>query len=277
MLKTILVGLDGTTDSDAALELGIRWAKETDAMLIGLGVVDEPGIHGAEEVWLGEVYFRQINEKLTTAAHRQVDRSLERAALRCAEEGVAFKPLEDVGAPHERIMIEAQRYDLILMGQRTHFRFGWQDHGDDTLRRVLTENPRPVVAVPPTLEAKGESVLVAFDGSVPSARALQSFLVSGLARSKPLHILAAHSDRQEAARRAERAVDFLRFHAIKAQPHAVATSSKPSKVIREHVSQFGAGLLVMGAYGKTPLREFFLGSVTREVLKECPIPVFLYH
>ncbi|CAN5888880.1 hypothetical protein BH23PLA1_BH23PLA1_07000 [soil metagenome] len=235
MLRTLLVGLDGTADSDAALELGIRWARQFDALLVGLGVVDEPGIHGAEEVWLGEVYFRQINEKLTTSAHRQVNRSLERAAIRCAEEGVAFKPLEDVGSPHERILIEAQRYDIILMGQRTHFRFGWQDHADDTLRRVLTENPRPVVAVQSRPEVHGESVLVAFDGNVPSARSLHSFLVSGLAQLGPVHVLCAKHDRLEAARHAERAVEFLRFHEIKAQPHAIAATGNPSKLIIEHV------------------------------------------
>ena len=37
-----------------------------------------------------------------------------------------------------------------------------------------------------------------------------------------------------------------------------------------------AGLLVMGAYGQPAIREFFLGSVTRKVLKESSIPVFCY-
>jgi nucleotide-binding universal stress UspA family protein len=33
----------------------------------------------------------------------------------------------------------------------------------------------------------------------------------------------------------------------------------------------------MGAYGQPVLREFFVGSVTRTALGECPIPLFLYH
>ncbi len=33
----------------------------------------------------------------------------------------------------------------------------------------------------------------------------------------------------------------------------------------------------MGAYGRPVLTEFFLGSVTRSILAECPVPTFLYH
>ena len=33
----------------------------------------------------------------------------------------------------------------------------------------------------------------------------------------------------------------------------------------------------MGAYGQPVLREFLIGSVTRTILKECPVPVFCYH
>ena len=100
MLKTMLVGLDGSECGDAALQLGIRWARRFEALLVGLGVVDEPGIHGAEETWLGEAYFHHINQRLTEDVRREVERTLERAALCCAEASVAFKPLEDFGTPH---------------------------------------------------------------------------------------------------------------------------------------------------------------------------------
>jgi len=36
-------------------------------------------------------------------------------------------------------------------------------------------------------------------------------------------------------------------------------------------------MIVMGGYGQPVLREFFLGSVTRTLLAESPVPLFLYH
>ena len=44
MLKSLLIGLDGSEDGRSVLELGLRWAKRFDALAVGLAVVDEPGI-----------------------------------------------------------------------------------------------------------------------------------------------------------------------------------------------------------------------------------------
>jgi len=33
----------------------------------------------------------------------------------------------------------------------------------------------------------------------------------------------------------------------------------------------------MGGYGQPTLREFFIGSVTRNLLAQSPVPLFLYH
>ena len=103
MLRTILVGLDGSEDSDSALELAIRWAKRFDALLVGMGCVDEPGIHGPEEFLVGEAYFDRLNSDLLAETRTRVEAALA-GALRCAEAGVAFKPLEDVGTPYVQIL-----------------------------------------------------------------------------------------------------------------------------------------------------------------------------
>ena len=128
---------------------------------------------------LGETKFmHQLNRKLLHEATRRAEQVLEAAAIRCAEEGVAFKPLEDVGDPYVRIPEESHRYDLVLLGRVTHFEFGFDKIADDTLTRILRESPRPVVVVPSTL-GDGEAVVVAFDGSVQASRALQAFEASG--------------------------------------------------------------------------------------------------
>ena len=276
MLRSILVGLDGSEHSDSALELGIRWARRFDALLVGIGVVDEPGLHGPEEYLVGEAYFRGLNKALLADTRRGVEGALGRAARRCAEAGVAFKELEDVGTPYVRILMEAQRYDLIVLGHHTHFQFGHGDEPDVTLSKVLADSPRPVVAVPDVL-GDGEAVVVAYDGSLQAARALAAFEASGLGQGREVHVVSVAEDRKDAARRAERAVEFLRFHGVIAEPWPVDSACSPAEVILETVRMVDAGLLVMGAYGQPVLREFFLGSATRTVLEKCPVPVFLYH
>jgi nucleotide-binding universal stress UspA family protein len=122
MLKSILIGLDGSAYSTAAVELGIHWARRFDALLVGLGVIDEPTIRGPEPVPLGGVYYKRHRDDVRMhEAQVKVEQFLERFTLRCTEAGVPSKLLEDIGLPWEQILVEAQRYDLILLGQQTYF------------------------------------------------------------------------------------------------------------------------------------------------------------
>jgi nucleotide-binding universal stress UspA family protein len=164
------------------------------------------------------------------------------------------------------------------MGQHSHFEFGWEGKPGETVEKVLHDSPRPVIVVPDPLPL-GESIAIAYDGSLQAARALTSFTATGLSRGRTVHVItaAAVDDRPHAARRAEGAIVFLKNHEIDATSHIVESTREPAKVLLKKAQDLGDGLLVMGSYGHTLLREFFLGSVTRTVLKESPIPVFCNH
>jgi nucleotide-binding universal stress UspA family protein len=276
MMKSLLIGLDISDESHSVLELGLRWAKRFDALAVGLGIVDEPGLLTTEAKLFETAYHRLETAYLVSNSRHQVERALRQIGRRCAEADVKCSALEDVGIPFVRILMEAQRRDIILLGQQSHFDYGRDDGPDETLSNVLRNSPRPVVVVPKTLR-EGESVVVAYDGSLQAARALYAFEASGLGGSRKVHVVSVAADNKEAARHADPAIEFLRLHAIEAIPHPVATSMATAEVILRKVHQLEAGLLVMGAYGQPVLREFFLGSVTRTVLKESPVPVFCSH
>jgi nucleotide-binding universal stress UspA family protein len=284
MLRSILVGLDGSDYSKSAIEVGISLARKTGALLVGLGVVDEPTIRDVEPRLIGGgVPYAEpvLYRERIASARREVESFLSRFSLRCAEAGVPAKVLEDVGMPHERIELQAQRYDLILLGQQTRFHFETQEGYDDTVRRVLKDSPRPVITVPARMDIKPDdpasTVLIAYDGSLQAARALHAFRTTGLAGVLPMVIVSVHPERSAAALAAERAVDYLRFHELKATVHPVASHDAPARVLQAAARDHKSVMIVMGGYGQPVLREFFLGSVTRTLLAESRIPLFLYH
>jgi nucleotide-binding universal stress UspA family protein len=278
MMKSILVGLDGSAYSRTAVELGLQWAKRSDALLVGLGVIDEVTIRGYEFLRLGppQSHPKHWDGDLVADARRKVELFLERFALRCAEEQVAYKVLEDVGAPDEQIARESQRYDLILLGRKTYFRFETEEGFDDTARKVVQLAPRPVVTVPEVVRQTGP-VLVAYDGSLQAARAVQAFQATGLGEDCDVHVLCVDPVFTAAARDADRAAEFLRFHDCKAVAHPLASEEAPDKVILEQVRKLDPRLLVLGAFGTRGWREFLFGSVTGSLLKTSPVPLFLYH
>jgi nucleotide-binding universal stress UspA family protein len=277
MIRSILVALDGSPFSQSALELGIRWASKHDALLVGQGVIDEPTIRESEPVPLGADTFKgHLDDVRMQRARTRVETFLGQFTIRCAEAGVSAKVLEDVGLPYEQILLAAQRYDLLLLGQQTYFHFATQSRPDETLRRVLGQTPRPVVTVPEKL-GDGSAVVVAYDGSLQAARALYAFQASGLGAGQVVHLVSVAARHADAARAADRAADFLGLHQQPVEIHAIASSAAPAEVLLGEVQRLHSGLLVMGAYGQPALKEFFLGSVTRTLLQTSPVPLFLFH
>jgi nucleotide-binding universal stress UspA family protein len=277
MLRTILVGLDGSPDGDGALNLGLQWAKRLDALLVGLAIIDAPSIRQIPAWPPGSTEAQKDQDQgLLADARRRAEQILERFSLRCAEEGVSSKPLEDTGVPYERILDEATRFDLIVLGRRTHFSFTTRNGHDETLERVLRGSPRPVVTVTER-PMPGDAVLVAYDGSPPASRAVQMFANSGIAQGEEVIVLTAAGHHADASRHAERAVDFLSHHQIRARAIPLETSENPALLILRYIELCRAGLVVMGSFGKPAWKDLLLGSVTRAVVRESTAPVFLFH
>ncbi len=277
MLRTILAGLDGTADSQSVLDLGIHLARRFDALLVGLAVIDEPGLHGPEEWILGETnYDRELNRKRLQELTVKTDQILGAAAVRCANEGVAFKPLEAVGDPYVEIPRQSHRFDLILLGRETHFQYGFERQTDDTLTRILRSSARPVVVGPRAL-CLGGSVVVAFDGSLQASRALFAFTTLGLGRDLVSRVISIHPEHRIAAALADMAVQFLVAHDVKAALTAVATSGSPARPILDLTRELNAGMVVMGVCGQPFIRELVLGSVTKTMLQETAVPLFVSH
>lgn len=278
MLKTILAVVDGQNARHASLELAMRWAGEAQGMLVGLGIIDEDIVHPLEPVPLGGGAAKQ---ELDAARLHQLQTAVENCladlAVQCANRRIAFKPLESQGRPAEQIDVEAQRFDLIVMPRYLHDGSEPVAHGlTKALSTILRATPRPVIAVAERID-QGESVVIAFDGSLQAARTLQAFEATGWARNRAIHVVSVPDGSVEAVQCAQRAVEFLDYHGIRATPHIAKGGSKTAEQIIEHARRLDAGLLVMGAYGQPYVREFFLGSVTKSLLADCSIPLFLYH
>ena len=277
MLRSILVGLDGSAHADAAAALGRRWAKAADALLVGQAVVDEPDITAPELVPMGAAYFTgERDEQQLADARRAAGAVLDRFSAACADAGVRSKVHLDTGDPAEILLRQAQRYDLVVLGAETHFRPGPDGAACDTLDRVLHSPPRPVVAVPERLPG-GQTVVIGYDGSLQAARTVAAFVGTGLARAFETVVVTIDEDYEEAGRIAGRAVEYLSLHGIAVTTVPVETRLDPAAVLLDHSARLDAQLLVMGAFGHSALREFFFGSTTRSVLRGSTVPVMLYH
>lgn len=280
MLRSILVPLDGSPYSASATTFAIRWAKLSGASLTGLALVDEPEIIGHGPVSAtGSHYKKHRDEILIKESHAEAVTFTEAFAARCQQENLThISTLVEHGTPFRVIQREAQSHDVIIMGQSADFYFDDSSDFDDdgTLKEVLQNSPRPVITTPQHF-AGGSTIVIAYDGSLQSARALQMFNLLGIGLFVPVHVLCI-KDKDTAEADAQRACEFLRAHKMNPTLHVLDRNGSVGDTLIAKARELDAGLFVMGAYGKPDsLREWVFGTVTKTILKDGNLPLFLYH
>jgi nucleotide-binding universal stress UspA family protein len=275
VLRRVLAAMDGSANGVAAAGLAIEWAHRFDAELIGLGILDKPSITSPEPVSFGgTAYKRQRDQTLLADEHRRVVQLLGEFQQRCGAHGVPCTVVEDIGAPYEQIVAEASGVDVVVLGRETHFEFETKDHPDATLSKVLRESPRPVVVVPRD-SSPGEGVLVAYGSGREVTRTLQTFALLGLAGDEPVCLLAIDADAARAEARLQPAGQYLAAHGVRAELYPVTSADAPAALILKEILRRRPRLAVMGAHGHHPVRDLFFTSVTRAVLRDAPVPVFV--
>lgn len=121
------------------------------------------------------------------------------------------------------------------------------------------------------------SAAIAWDGSRAAARAVRDALPI-LSVVKHVTILCATDDKPVEPTTVGAVQDFLRHHEITAEAHLFNRSERAiGEALQQAALDRGAGLLVMGAYGHSRIREFVLGGATRTVLADRRMPILMSH
>jgi nucleotide-binding universal stress UspA family protein len=143
---------------------------------------------------------------------------------------------------------------------------------------LLFESGGPVIAFPATeTPAHIQSVVVAWDGGRAAARAVRDALPI-LGSAKRVGVLSVIDDKPVPAEGVAEVQRFLAFHGIESEHLERRRGDVPiGKFLEDTALSRDAGLMVMGAYGHTRLRELVLGGATRAVLEGVRLPTLLSH
>lgn len=281
MLKSIVVALDGSQSSANARRLALEVAQRTGADLVGVGVLDVPWITAPRATPIGAGYhqFHRNEELLKQGRAKLVDR-IEAFHKECAVVGVGCSAIGSEGDPVQQIDAEADRHDLIIIGRETNFHGGVEHDVGECVEKLCSDTPRPLIIAPEGDSLPGDPniVVVAFDGSVTASRAMHMYLLLGLADGREIHVVAVDADGAKARGQADRAAALFRSHGVKVETNRIVDDGRTSSAILGAVSAANAGRLVMGAFGHgDKLRRLFMGSTTKRLLHESPVPIFIHH
>jgi nucleotide-binding universal stress UspA family protein len=71
------------------------------------------------------------------------------------------------------------------------------------------------------------------------------------------------------------ALSYLSRHGVNAELHEVVRSGSVEESLAAAVGRLGSDLLIMGAYGKSRMREYLFGGVTHHLVEELARPALL--
>lgn len=280
MGRRVVVGLDGSDYAENAVRIATQAAVTFDATLVGVAVVDKPGIEASAcGAGIGAYeYARQVREQRLSDAHDRVRGHLDNFEKVCGEAGVRCEVAYADAVPFQAIVDEARTADLILIGMRTYFHPETCEGPGDTLRRLLEVGVCPVLAVPKEADLP-ERAVVAYDGSVQAARALRTYITlassNPAARSITLLQVGEGTDEDEQVQldNARKYVEGWGFSVDE-----VVREGRASTVIEEVAADQSPCVVVMGAYGRRGMmKKLFFGSTADSLIKKERFPLFVYH
>jgi nucleotide-binding universal stress UspA family protein len=115
--------------------------------------------------------------------------------------------------------------------------------------------------------------MIAYDGSATADDAIAKFSVSPLLKDLPAHIVMAASETKEHLDQLNAAKDMLSNSGR--QVTATLLEGSVQDALSLYREQNKIDFMVMGAYGHSRFREFFVGSQTSKMIARSPIPLLL--
>jgi nucleotide-binding universal stress UspA family protein len=276
MIKSILVGIDGSDHARSALRYATWLARRLDATVTGLHVVDIVSIEGSffHDISgsLGFEPYLDFTSKMREALQERGAALLDEFRATCASEGVRCDTALQIGIVPSEICERARETDLVVIGHRgVNQRFSTGLLGG-AAESVTRQCPKPVLVTP--LEfSEIRSPLLAYDGSQRASAAMQTAAEVCSQLSLPLAILTVCRELDQGEKILDQARRYLSSYAIETRPYAItghAYESIPAEIAAKHYD-----LVFMGSHGHGRIIELVLGSTTEYVLRNAPCPVFL--
>jgi nucleotide-binding universal stress UspA family protein len=206
-----------------------------------------------------------------------------RLEARCAMKG--FRPfvgLPCTGDGRTDLVHQLRTCDLAVLSQPDP---GSTGHAARLARveSAILEGGRPVLVEPyaDAVHTFGTRVLIAWDGTRESARAVVDALPL-LRRAREVRVARFHPPGQPPAREtnqrdAQALGAWLDRHGIATSIDEEFAMGPVAEALLSHAADKGSDLIVMGAYGHSPLAERWLGGVTRRMLESMTVPVLMSH
>ena len=213
-MRSILVTVDDTPSAAAARRIALGLARQTGASIKGVVGIDVSDLEGGEPAPIGAMRYaqdrRRHRAKVAYERRARVAEMPQSFVQSCAAAGIEARCHTIDGDIAAELLRAIETADMVVTGQDTEFHLEASDEVSPLVEHIVARGCRPVLVPGPEAAEEGP-VVVAYDGSVPAAKALQLAVLLGVFGSSPARVVSVYPG-DEAFEAATRARDYLVLH-----------------------------------------------------------------
>lgn len=268
-MKSILLHVFSDDQFDNRLSVALDIARTCDAHLTCLQVSPYDAVVAMNPV--GGMPFEAFFLEQLRTEELEVR---QRTEARLAASGIAWDWQMGDGDVARAVVGGASLHDLIVVSQSTH-RAGLGAEPLPIVDDIVTSARCGVFVVPRGVDRFDPHcpALVAWNASPEAAAAVRRALPL-LKLSSAVSIVSVGEDEADYPQTA--ACVYLSRHGVHAEMCPLPQTGYSTGETLEHFAQeHGVGLMVLGAYGHSRLREMLLGGVTRRLLAHAKVPMLM--
>jgi len=271
MIETVLIATDGSEAAASAERYGIALALGLGARVVGVSVAEDRVVGGLRGTALSVT--PPPLDALDAFLGARAEAACRRMAERAREKGVACTGESLRGIADDLLVDRAKGVDLVVIGRDgEHASFRTALIGS-TVDGFLRKAAKSAIVVPAGAELAGP-LLLAFDGS-PGSRVAARLAVEIAGRlGAAIHVFVDSKDKGRSAARFDEVRRLLGTASVPVR-EAASTLGRPDAKIVDAAREANAGMIVMGAYGRSRIHEYFLGSNSAAVVRSSPLAVLL--
>lgn len=278
-LKDLLVHLDSAPACGDRVKAALALAKRQGASVTGVAIALESTISRYVGIEFPASLSQQQQEIVKKAADQSIaafETAAKAAGVPCTSKVIYCGATK---APAQ-LAWHARHADITFLGQPKVDDAG-APFQESLLDGVLFGSGRPVYVVPyiGRFEMEVRRAVIAWDGGKKAVRAVNDAIPLLQGRGGEVIVLVINPEARRGAHGDKPGHDIaahLERHGVKARVETqTMTEISPDAVMLNFVSDAGADLLIMGAYGHARLREKAFGGVTNSILQQMTVPVMM--
>lgn len=162
---------------------------------------------------------------------------------------------------------------VVVLGKRGEHADFAKLHLGGSVEQVIRATSLPVLVASRAFRPI-QKILIAFDGGGSSRKAVDFLLSDPAFRTFECHLLMVGQPKGDHQSHLGWAREQLTGWG--GQYQIEQRTGDAESIIADYVKEAAIDLLVMGAYGHSPIRRLFVGSTTTAVIRACGVPVLLF-